>query len=100
VLQTGNCFFLFDSVHLLKCIRNNWLGQCDAENTFQFPDMNDGSICKASMSHLCQLYASEKDNYIKMAPCLTYKALYPSNLERQNVKLVLKIFDEKTIIAL
>jgi len=93
-------FFLFDSVHLLKCLRNNWLGQCDAENTFQFPDMNDGSICKASMSHLRQLYASEKDNYIKMAPCLTYKALHPSNLERQNVKLVLKIFDEKTIIAL
>ena len=41
-------FFLFDSVHLLKCIRNNWLGQSDADNTFVFPDITDGSICKAS----------------------------------------------------
>jgi len=87
-------------VHLLKCIRNNWLGQSDADNTFVFPDIADGSICKASLSHLRQLYASEKDNCIKMAPGLSYKALNPSNLERQNVKLVLKVFDEKTITAL
>ena len=93
-------FFLFDSVHLLKCIRNNWLGQSDADNTFVFPDIEDGSICKASLSHLRQLYASEKDNCIKMAPGLSYKALNPSNLERQNVKLVLKLFNEKTITAL
>ena len=88
---------LFDSVHLLKCIRNNWLGQSDVDNTFVFPDIADRSICKASLSHLRQLYASEKDNYIKMAPGLSYKALNPSNMERQNVKLVLKVFDEKTI---
>jgi len=69
------------------------------DNTFVFPDIEDGSICKASLSHLRQLYASEKDNYIKMAPGLSYKALNPSNLERQNVKLVLKVFDEKTITA-
>jgi len=88
-------FFLFDSVHLLKCIRNNWLGQSDVDNTFAFPDIEDGSICKASLSHLRQLYASEKDNYIKMAPSLSYKVLNPSNLERQNVKLALRLFDEK-----
>jgi len=93
-------FFLFDSVHLLKCIRNNWLGQSDADNMFVFPDIEDRSICKASLSHLRQLYASEKDQYIKLAPGLSYKALNPSNLERQNVKLVLKVFDEKTITAL
>ena len=93
-------FFLFDSVHLLKCIRNNWLGQSDVDNTFAFPDIEDGSICKASLSHLRQLYASERDNYVKMAPGLSYKVLNPSNLERQNVKLALRLFDEKTITAL
>jgi len=35
----------------------------------------------------------------KMAPGLSHKALHPSDLERQNVKLVLKIFDEKAITA-
>jgi hypothetical protein len=27
-------FFLFDSVHLIKCMRNNWLGQLDSNHTF------------------------------------------------------------------
>lgn len=35
-----------------------------------------------------------------MAPGLSYKALFPSSVERQNVKLVLKVFDEKTVTAL
>jgi len=34
-----------------------------------------------------------------MAPVLSHKALHPSNLERENMRLVLKIFDEKTITA-
>ena len=29
VLKSQLLFFLFDSVHILKCIRNNWLGQKD-----------------------------------------------------------------------
>ena len=29
-----------------------------------------------------------------------YKALYPNSLERQHVKLALKVFDEKTAVAL
>jgi len=87
-------------MHLLKCIRNNWLGQSDVDNTFAFPDIENESICKASLSHLRHLYASEKDNYVKMAPGLSYKVLNLSNLEHQNVKLVLQVFDEKTITAL
>jgi hypothetical protein len=93
-------FFLFDSVHLLKCIRNNWLGQSDRERTFTFPDFSTGVVCKASISHIRRLYDIEKDSIVKLAPGLTHKALYPGNLERQNVQLALKIFDEKVIVAL
>jgi hypothetical protein len=93
-------FFLFDSVHLLKCVRNNWLGQCDSENTFLFPDMNTDNVLKASFSHLRKLYESEKDSLVKTAPGLSSRVLYPSNIERQNVKSVLKVFDEKTIAGL
>jgi hypothetical protein len=93
-------FFLFDSVHLLKCIRNNWLSQSDVDNTFVFPNFTEDGTCRASLSLLRQLYDSEKDCIVKQAPALTYSALHPSNIERQNVKLALKIFDEKNIPAL
>ena len=29
-------FFLFDTIHLMKCIRNNWLAQNDAEKNLSF----------------------------------------------------------------
>lgn len=32
-LKSRPLFFLFDAVHLLKCIQNNWLGQRDSEKT-------------------------------------------------------------------
>ena len=93
-------FFLFDSVHLLKCLKNNWLSQSDASKTFVFPSLTSNAPSHASFSLLRKLYESEKDNIVKQAPALTYPALYPSNIERQNVKLALKIFDEKNIPAL
>ena len=43
-------FFLFDSVHFLKCVRNNWLGESDPDNTFLFPDMLYDNVLKASLS--------------------------------------------------
>ena len=64
-------FFLFDSVHLLKCVRNNWLGQSDSDNTFLFPDLRSDNILKASLSHLRKLYESEKDSLVKLAPGLS-----------------------------
>jgi hypothetical protein len=85
---------------LLKCVRNNWLGQSDTDKTFLFPDMHSDKIWKASFSHLRKLYDSEKDSSVKLAPGLSTKVLYPSNIERQNVKSVLKVFDEKTIAGL
>ena len=35
-----------------------------------------------------------------MAPDLSTRVLYPSNIERQNVKFVLKVLDEKTLAGL
>jgi hypothetical protein len=93
-------FFLFDSVHLIKCVRNNWLSQKDADQTFVYPCIVDDSVAKACFLHVRQLFNSEKDNIVKLAPNLTYKSLYPSSIERQNVKLALKVFDERTAVAL
>ena len=57
-------------------------------------------ICHASFRHIRMLYNSERDSLAKLSPRLTSKAFYPSNLERQNVKLVLKVVHESTIAAL
>jgi hypothetical protein len=57
--------------------------------------MEDGTF-RASLSLLRQLDDFEKDCIVKQAPALTCSFQHPSNIERQNVKLALKIFDEKT----
>lgn len=57
-------------------------------------------MCKASFAHLKQLYDSERSATVKLAPDLTCPALHPSNIQRQNVKLALKVFDEKNVAAL
>ena len=70
-------FFMFDSVHLLKSIRNNWINQID--QTFVFPRV-DGSTAKACFAHLKQLYDSERNAIAKLAPGLTFTALHPNNM--------------------
>lgn len=96
-------FFLFDTVHLFKCIRNNWLNQKDVEKTFSFPSLHstgEGSTVKASFAHLQRLYDAEKSSTAKLAPALNHKSLCPTSTEKQNVKLMLKVFDQRNIIAL
>ena len=92
-------YFLFDTVHLLKCIRNNWLNH--REQIIKYPDFSnelEGGV--ASFSCLKSLHMHEKDNLLKYANKLCLKALYPSNIERQNVKLALHVFNNTTSIAL
>src|SRR6218665_1349082 len=94
-------FFLFDTVHIFKCIRNNWINQKDSDQTFLFPDMLDANLLhKAKFNILKQLHENEKNNLVKLAPSLSFKALNPSNTERQSVPLMLCIFNEKVVAAL
>ena len=46
------------------------------------------------------MYTKEKCAIIKQAYRLSPKALYPHSIERQNVSLVLRIFDESNVAAL
>ncbi|GFW19621.1 transposable element P transposase [Trichonephila clavipes] len=81
-------FFVSDSVHIFKCIRNNWINQKNAGQCFYFPDFED---------HKFPLLEA---NFSKFAYGLTLKALCPTNLEKENVKLVLKIFNNFVIQGL
>lgn len=94
-------FLLFDTVHLLKSIRNNWLNLKNESLTFSCPKWVDNdTTVHASFSDLRQIYRSEKNNLLKEAHSLSWKALYPHSLERQKVSLALKIFNESNIAAL
>ncbi|XP_054708350.1 uncharacterized protein LOC129218161 [Uloborus diversus] len=99
-------FFLFDVVHILKCIRNNWLNQKSEGQSMYYPNfdsINSSSIKKldtACFKTLRAMHELEHAKIVKYGYGLTLKALNPTNLERQNVKLVLQVFNEHVIVAL
>jgi hypothetical protein len=100
---TRKLFFLYDSVHLAKCVRNNWLNQKDDAQTLTYPDFNSDEstvLHKACFAAVKQLYESEKACSVKLAPSLSQEAHYPTNTERQSVHLMLSVFNEKVVTAL
>lgn len=98
--STRQLFLIFDSVHIIKCIRNNWISKKSENCTIKFPDMNTGEILMAQFKHLEMMYNLEKNSVVKYGHLLLNKVLYPSNIQKQNVKLALKVFDERNIVAL
>lgn len=97
--KNKNFFLLFDTVHLLKCIRNNLLNATD--QTFIFPSFSDKNIIQnCKVKHLEIIHEHEKLNIVKHATSLNNKVLYPTSLERQNVYLACQFFDGKTIESL
>ena len=55
------------------------------------------------MQKLCDLwkfYECEKASFIKHAPSLSEKVLFPTNFEPQNVDYAVRLIDEKNISAL
>jgi hypothetical protein len=101
---SNRVYLFFDTVHLLKNIRNNLLNV----KKFVFPafefhisDLNlssgPGYICWADLH---SIYDTDKnlDGNLRKAPKLTYKSLHPSD-NKQNVELAIAIFHETTIVG-
>ena len=96
-------FYVADTVHLLKSIRNNWINQKNDDQALYFPDFEDFSSLKlltASFKSIKSLYEVEYNDLVKYSYGLNLKALYPTSIERQNVKLAMKIFNEYIIEGL
>lgn len=93
-------FVMYDPVHILKNIRNNWINLKDADKAFNYISFESNTLKTAKFSSIQTLYKNESNSMIKLAPNLNYKTCYPTNLERQNVKLVMNLFNEKTISAI
>lgn len=54
---------------------------------------------QAKLLPLKELYIKERNQYVKLTPRLS-EVLFPTNLERQNAQLVVRLFDEKNVAAL
>ena len=63
-------FFLFDSVHLLKCIFNNWLNS-KPDQIFIYPDFETGQEKYASFSAVKKLHDLEHDKLLKLGKKIT-----------------------------
>ncbi|KAH7974613.1 hypothetical protein HPB49_017449 [Dermacentor silvarum] len=97
-------FYVVDPVHLLKCIRKHWSNQKNPGTCIFYPEIFSTSslvrVNGASLKAIRDLHASEEHSVTKFGNGLSYKALQPSNIERQNVKLVLKVFSSFVVKAL
>ena len=97
-------FLLFDPVHLVKNLRNNW--QTEKTGTLSFPAKQlDGQDewYHAQWDHLKQLYYHESDsgNSGRLSLSKLSKAsVFPKGIEKQKVSLALDVFSEKTLSAL
>jgi hypothetical protein len=83
---------------------NNALHLVPFFNLQTLPVQRDVSVtpvkCVAAVSCLKTIYHAEKNSIVKKAHKLSFKSLYPTNLERQQVSLVVNIFNEFNVAAL
>ena len=62
-LTKNGIYLLFDFVHLLKSIRNNWIAEKTKE--LAFPD--NGEMKTAKWEDIVTLYKAEESNIVKMS---------------------------------
>ena len=91
--DTLQMYLVYDYVHILKNIRNNWITETQQELSFQL----DGTDYTARCQDICHLYEIDNRTPRRMTK-LTHRptAVFPKVLQRQSVPLVCKVFDDKT----
>ena len=94
-LTSENIVLLYDYVHLMKSVRNNWITEKCGELEFKHGDQK----MIARWNDLRSLYQSESTQLVKMSK-LTDVAVNPKPIERQRVSTCLKVFSQETASAL
>ena len=100
-LTTSGIFLLFDFVHLIKSIRNNWLTEVSSELSFL-----DDKIWKvAKWKDLLDLFECEPsadldESGTRGLSKLNEVSVKPKPIERQKVSTCLRVFCEETSAAL
>ena len=97
-LTTNELFLLYDFVHLIKNIRNNWLTETMGELNFE----HEWKFYTAKWSHLVKLYQLELmvTRTTNGLSILNEVAVRPKPVKRQNVFTCLRIFYDETLHAL
>jgi len=91
-------FLLFDPVHTIKNVYNNF----QSRKVFECPPMarNLPTGCTADFSHVVDLFQHESTMSLKKAHRLTPATLQPRSIEKTSVKLAVSLFCESTRDAL
>ncbi|KAG1651616.1 THAP domain-containing protein 1 [Nymphon striatum] len=92
-------FLLFDPVHNIKNVYNNFQGK----RIFKLPSFhldNLNFVTTAKFDDLCELHNLEATKPIKLGYKLTEKCLNPTSIEKSSVKLSMSVFNESTENAL
>ena len=87
-------FLLFDPVHNLKNIYNNF----QSRKSFDCPSMGNNlpEGCLAKFADVVELHELESTMALKKAHTLTVSALHPKSVEKTSVKLATAVFSEST----
>ena len=95
-------FLMYDYVHVYKNVRNNWVGEKTQELEFS----DSCGTHTAKWSDLRKLHKEDTSRNTPLMPHLTrmttlnHTAVQPKQLQKQNVQLVQKVFNEKTPAAM
>ena len=85
-------YLMFDPVHLLKSIRNNWV--TEKNQTLTFFDF-------AKWKDVIDIYKDDiQEEVLVKSTKLNRQSLWPNNFEKQKVYLVLNVFSEKVVARL
>ena len=95
--QFSSFYTLYDTTHLLKNIRNNWITEKTKTLEFIHPYTNKKLIAK--WSDIVEIHRKQESNIVK-THTLDYATLYPNNFEKQKVQLVANVFNEKIVACL
>ena len=93
--KNSHIFLVFDYVHSLKNVRNNWITVPDKKMFF----IKEGKIYVARLKDIEALYEEDRRNHIRLTK-ITYTAVYPKPLQKQSVPFVRQIFHDKIVAAL
>ena len=89
-----NMYLIYDYVHILKILRNNWI----TERTWELSFKENGVEYLACWRDIQALYEEDKKMPLRLTK-LTHTSVFPKPLQRHSVPLVCQVFHEKTIAA-
>ena len=96
-LTVNRIFLLFDYVHIIKNVRNNWYTEKTKQIEFRAPCEYSPQLAK--WQDLLDLHRLESGNLVTLSR-LDSKSVAPKPVERQKVSTCLKVFSDETVSAL